>query len=230
MTQPFAGGEDTVAVPEVEPAYPAGLEVGRTLVAVGRSTDDGSELWLAPSGGDAAGDLPAPRPGVGRRAHPRRRAAGHLALRARRPALPGAARAPHRGHDRGRPAVVAEKWDGEGRGLHALEFGPLPDDRRLLVGPRAARPRGAADLGRRRRHRDRDRARPARRRDGRLVPRRLGAAGRATTTPRAASCTATTSPAARWRSWTPRRASSAAPPPGRTAPWSWPGPPPRCRR
>ena len=35
--------------------------------------------------------------------------------------------------DRRRP-VVAEKWDGEGRGLHALEFGPLPDDRRLLVG------------------------------------------------------------------------------------------------
>ena len=32
------------------------------------------------------------------------------------------------------PAVVAEKWDGEGRGLHALEFGPLPGDRRLLVG------------------------------------------------------------------------------------------------
>jgi dipeptidyl aminopeptidase/acylaminoacyl peptidase len=32
------------------------------------------------------------------------------------------------------PAVVAEKWDGVGRGLHALEFGPLPGDRRLLVG------------------------------------------------------------------------------------------------
>jgi dipeptidyl aminopeptidase/acylaminoacyl peptidase len=31
------------------------------------------------------------------------------------------------------PAVVAEKWDGEGRGLHALEFGPRPGDRRLLV-------------------------------------------------------------------------------------------------
>ena len=30
QTQPFAGGPDTVAVPEVEPAYPAGLEVGRT--------------------------------------------------------------------------------------------------------------------------------------------------------------------------------------------------------
>src|SRR3712207_1000416 len=39
MTQPFGGGEDVVAVPEVEPAYPAGLEVGRTLVAIGRATD-----------------------------------------------------------------------------------------------------------------------------------------------------------------------------------------------
>src|SRR3954453_23242960 len=28
MTQPFAGGDDTVAVQEVEAAYPAGLEVG----------------------------------------------------------------------------------------------------------------------------------------------------------------------------------------------------------
>ena len=46
---PSTGGPDAVAVPEVEPAYPAGLEVGRTLVAIGRSTDDGSELWLAPS-------------------------------------------------------------------------------------------------------------------------------------------------------------------------------------
>jgi hypothetical protein len=50
MNQPFTGGEDTVAVAEVEPAYPAGLEIGRTLVAIGRSTDDGSELWLAPRG------------------------------------------------------------------------------------------------------------------------------------------------------------------------------------
>src|SRR3954471_16330532 len=51
MTQPFAGGPDTVAVPEVGPAYPAGLEVGRTLVAIGRSTDDGSELWITTEGG-----------------------------------------------------------------------------------------------------------------------------------------------------------------------------------
>jgi hypothetical protein len=35
----------------VEPSYPAGLEVGLRFVAVGRSTDDGSELWVAPVGG-----------------------------------------------------------------------------------------------------------------------------------------------------------------------------------
>ena len=76
------------------------------------------------------------------------------------------------------PSVVAEKWDGEGRGLHALEFGSAARRPAAAGRPRAPRPRGAADLGRRRRHRDRDRARPARRRHRRLVPRRLGAAGR----------------------------------------------------
>src|SRR3954463_12477753 len=50
MTQPFAGGPDKVAFPPVGPAYPAGLAGGRWLVAVGRSPDEGSELWLAPSG------------------------------------------------------------------------------------------------------------------------------------------------------------------------------------
>ncbi|MFD2091610.1 S9 family peptidase [Blastococcus deserti] len=129
MTQPFTGGPDAVAVPEVGPAYPAGLEVGRTLVAVGRATDDGSELWLAPRGG-------TPRV-IYRHADP----ASVDALTRddellvishsehgdpRYPAL----RVLRTGDD----SVVAEKWDGEGRGLHALEFGPLPADRRLLVG------------------------------------------------------------------------------------------------
>jgi dipeptidyl aminopeptidase/acylaminoacyl peptidase len=133
-TQPFAGGPDTVAVPEVGPAYPAGLEVGRSLVAIGRSTDDGSELWLAPSGS-------APRV-VYRHADP----ASVDALThddellvishsehgdPRYPAL-RVLRTASTTEDR--PHVVAEKWDGEGRGLHALEFGPDPDDRRLLVG------------------------------------------------------------------------------------------------
>ncbi|RBY96169.1 S9 family peptidase [Blastococcus sp. TF02-8] len=129
MNQPFAGGEDTVAVAEVGPAYPAGLEVGRSLVAIGRSTDDGSELWLAPHGG-------TPRV-VYRHADP----ASVDALThddellvishsehgdPRYPAL----RVLRTSDD----SVVAEKWDGEGLGLHALVFAPLPGDRRLLVG------------------------------------------------------------------------------------------------
>ena len=134
MTQPFAGGPDAVAVPEVGPAYPAGLEVGRTLVAVGRSTDDGSELWLAPAGGPARLVYRHPDPAsvdaltrddellvISHSEHGDPR---YPALRVLRAA----------DTTEEAPAVVAEKWDGEGRGLHALEFGPLPDDRRLLVG------------------------------------------------------------------------------------------------
>ncbi|WP_040337500.1 S9 family peptidase [Candidatus Blastococcus massiliensis] len=129
MTQPFGGGEDTVAVAEVGPAYPAGLEIGDHLVAIGRSTDDGSELWLAPFGG-------TPRV-IYRHSDPASVDAlthdGDLLVIShsehgdpRYPAL----RVLRTSDD----AVVAEKWDGEGRGLHASEFAPLPGDTRLLVG------------------------------------------------------------------------------------------------
>jgi dipeptidyl aminopeptidase/acylaminoacyl peptidase len=128
-TQPFEGGPDAEPLPQVGPAYPAGLEVGRTLVAVGRSTDDGSELWLAPSGGQARVIYrhadPASVDALTRDdellviSHSEHGDPRYPALRVLRTAD---------------DAVVAEKWDGEGLGLHALEFGPLPGDRRLLVG------------------------------------------------------------------------------------------------
>ncbi|SHN88949.1 Dipeptidyl aminopeptidase/acylaminoacyl peptidase [Geodermatophilus obscurus] len=129
MTQPFAGGEDRVAVPEVGPAYPAGLEVGTSVVAMGRSTDDGSELWLAPVGGTprvvyrhedpASVDALTHDEDLLVISHSEHGDPRYPALRLLRTADDG---------------VVAEKWDGEGRGLHALEFAPLPGDRRLLVG------------------------------------------------------------------------------------------------
>ncbi|MGZ4506255.1 MAG: prolyl oligopeptidase family serine peptidase [Blastococcus sp.] len=129
QTQPFAGGPDSVAVEEVGPAYPAGLEVGRTLVALGRSTDDGSELWLAPHGAAPrviyTHDDPASVDALTRDdellviSHSEHGDPRYPALRVLRTAD---------------DTVVTEKWDGEGRGLHALEFGPRPDDRRLLVG------------------------------------------------------------------------------------------------
>ena len=134
QTQPFGGGPDTVAVPAVEPAYPAGLEVGRTVVAIGRSTDDGSELWLAPSDGaprviyrhtdPASVDALTRDDQLLVISHSEHSDPRYPALRVLRTATT----------TEEAPAVVAEKWDGEGRGLHALEFGPLPDDRRLLVG------------------------------------------------------------------------------------------------
>ena len=135
MTQPFAGGHDTVAVPEVGPAYPAGLEVGRAMVAIGRSTDDGSELWLVPPRAGAPRVIyrhadPASVDALTRDdellviSHSEHGDPRYPALRVLRTATT----------TEGEPDVVAEKWDGEGRGLHALEFGPLPGDRRLLVG------------------------------------------------------------------------------------------------
>src|SRR3954453_3106591 len=134
QTQPFAGGPDTVAVPEVGPAYPAGLEVGRTMGAIGRSTDDGSELWSAAFGGTARVIYrhadPASVDALTRddallvMSHSEHGDPRYPALRVLRT----------ESTTEDQPAVVAEKWDGEGRGLHALEFGPLPDDRRLLVG------------------------------------------------------------------------------------------------
>jgi dipeptidyl aminopeptidase/acylaminoacyl peptidase len=133
-TEPFAGGPDTVAVEEVAAAYPAGLEVGRTLVAIGRSTDDGSELWLAPVGGTPRVIYRHPDPAsvdalstddeLLVMSHSEHGDPRYPALRVLRTAST----------TEDEPDVVAEKWDGEGRGLHALSFAPLRGETRLLVG------------------------------------------------------------------------------------------------
>jgi len=128
MTQPFAGGPDEVALPAVGPAYPAGLEIGRTVVLAGRSTDDGSELWIAPVGGTPAVFYTSAEP-------------ASVDALSRDDALLVYSHSEH--GDPRYPAlrvlrtdgleVVADKWDGEGRGLHALSFAPRPGDERLLV-------------------------------------------------------------------------------------------------
>jgi dienelactone hydrolase len=140
-TQPFAGGPDAVAVPEVEPAYPAGLEIGRTLVAIGRSTDDGSELWLAPHGqvprvfyrtpDTASVDALSRDEDRLVLSHSEHGDPRYPALRVLDvAALPDE----HAQSEPDSPWVVAEKWDGEELGLHALGFSPVPGDLRLLVG------------------------------------------------------------------------------------------------
>jgi dipeptidyl aminopeptidase/acylaminoacyl peptidase len=133
MTQPFSGGPDTVALPEVGPAYPAGLEIGSRVVLAGRSTDDGSELWTCPVGGTPSVFYTSPDPAsvdalsrddaLAVYSHSEHGDPRYPALRVLRTEDLGPDTDP-----------VADKWDGEGRGLHALSFSPVVGDQRLLVG------------------------------------------------------------------------------------------------
>ena len=124
--QPFAGGPDVEAAPSVPPAYSAGLEVGRQVVVLGCSDDDGSTLWVQRPGGD---------PEVLYRSE---HDAGVGAL-SRDEALVAIEHSEH-GDMRYKAlrvltvdgAPVAELWDGEGLGLSAVGFSPVHGDSRLL--------------------------------------------------------------------------------------------------
>ncbi|WIX86360.1 prolyl oligopeptidase family serine peptidase [Amycolatopsis sp. DG1A-15b] len=130
VREPFAateGSKPEKAVPDVHDGYPAGLEIGTQVVAVGVSTDDGSELF-ARIGGET------------RRFYSHPDDAGIASL-SRDESLIAISHSEH--GDSRHPALrvlatdgfetVAEKWDGEGKGLSALEFSPLSGDQRLLV-------------------------------------------------------------------------------------------------
>jgi dienelactone hydrolase len=137
VAEPFAGrapdAEPACAVPGVEDGYPAGLEIGRRLVAIGTSTDDGTRIWLCPRDGAA-------RDGSARvvYAHTEDASVGALSDDETLLAIS------HSEHgDSRHPAVrvvrtadggaVAEKSDGPGLGLTALTFAPVPGDQRLLL-------------------------------------------------------------------------------------------------
>jgi dipeptidyl aminopeptidase/acylaminoacyl peptidase len=128
VREPFAGGAAaTRAVADVHDGYPAGLEIGTSVVAIGVSTDDGSQLFAHSNGRtelfysheDDAG----------------------IAAMSRNESLLVISHSEH--GDSRHPALrvvstkdfatVAEKWDGEGKGLSALEFSSLLGDPRLLV-------------------------------------------------------------------------------------------------
>jgi dipeptidyl aminopeptidase/acylaminoacyl peptidase len=131
VAESFAGdgAEPAPAVPGVEDGYPAGLSIGRRLVAVGTSTDDGTRIWL------------------GERTRPARVVYAH-AEDAEVGALSEDETLLAIGHsehgDSRHPAVrvvrtadgaaVAEKSDGPGLGLTPLAFVPVAGDTRLLLG------------------------------------------------------------------------------------------------
>lgn len=128
MRQPFAGGPDEPAA-ELDPAYPAGLVLGRTLALVGRSTDDGTTIHVVPRGGgephvlyrsehDARVTALSHDESLVVIEHSEHGDARHMALRALR--LDG--------------STVADLWDGPGKALSASGFPMQPGDFRLLVG------------------------------------------------------------------------------------------------
>jgi acetyl esterase/lipase len=131
VAEPFAGGSGPApAVPGAHPGYPAGLSMGRQVVALGASTDDGTTIWLArPGSTEPAEVLYANEHDAGVVALSRDEslvAIGHSEHGdSRHPALRVLSTAEHK--------VVAEKWDGEGKGLDALGFAPVAGDTRLLV-------------------------------------------------------------------------------------------------
>jgi len=128
MRQPFGGGPDRPAAPDLPPSYPAGLALGRSGVAVvGRSGDSASTVHLVrpgdghhtiyhhPEDAHVVGlsyddDLIA----IGHSEHGDSR---HPAMRALRPD----------------GTTVADLWDGPGKGLTGRRFCPVPGDTRLLV-------------------------------------------------------------------------------------------------
>jgi dienelactone hydrolase len=128
MCQPFGGGADVPAVPGLRPAYPAGLALGRRVVVVGQSTDDGSTIVLR-----RGEEEPTVVYG-----HPEQ---AEVAALSSDETLLAIAHSEH--GDAMKPALrvlavaggspVAQLWDGPGRGLDAVDFCPVPGDQRVLV-------------------------------------------------------------------------------------------------
>ena len=128
VRQPFTGpGGPEPAIADVPDGYPAGLEIGHELIAIGVSTDEGSALYAHSAGKTT-------------RFYSTDDDASISAL-SRDERLLAISHSEH--GDSRHPAVrvltatnfstVADKWDGEGKGLAALEFSPVHGDSRLLV-------------------------------------------------------------------------------------------------
>ncbi|SDX14880.1 Dipeptidyl aminopeptidase/acylaminoacyl peptidase [Amycolatopsis xylanica] len=128
VREPFAGGaEATPAIPDVHDGYPAGLEIGDSVIAVGVSTDDGSKLFTHANGETKLFYSNEDDAGIAAMSRDERLLVISHSEHgdSRHPAL--------RVLKTGDFAVVADKCDGEGKGLSALEFSPLRGDARLLV-------------------------------------------------------------------------------------------------
>ncbi|RJQ74139.1 S9 family peptidase [Pseudonocardiaceae bacterium YIM PH 21723] len=135
VSEPFAGlpaGEQAQpAVPGTHDGYPAGLALGQAVTALGASTDDGVTVWTTFRGEEPQviyrSEFDGGVAGLSKDetllalSHSEHGDSRHPALRVLRIGAGGVAE------------QVAEKWDGEGKGLDALDFSPIAGDQRLLV-------------------------------------------------------------------------------------------------
>ena len=130
VSEPFHpdGSAAEPAVDGVFEGYPAGLEIGYEVTAVGAATDDGTTIWLSRKG--SAAEV------IYANEHD-----GGVAAMSKDETLLAIAHSEH-GDNRhsalrvlsvGDGSAVAEKWDGEGKGLDAISFSPVHGDNRLLV-------------------------------------------------------------------------------------------------
>ena len=128
VREPFATGAGEPAAPGTHAGYPAGLAIGRRVNAVGTSTDDGTTIWLTGERDTEIVYSSTHDAGVGGLSRDERLLAISHSEHgdSRHPAL--------RVLDTADGHVVAEKWDGAGKGLDALGFAPVAGDGRLLVG------------------------------------------------------------------------------------------------
>jgi dienelactone hydrolase len=130
--QPFGSTAAEVAIPGLEPAYTAGLDIGRTVVAVGRATDDGCELYVCrPHGGPQLVYSSEQDASIGALSeddtllayeHAEQGDSLHPDVRVIAVPEPGE-----------KPTVIADLSDGPGKGLSVIGFAPVPGDSRLLL-------------------------------------------------------------------------------------------------
>jgi dipeptidyl aminopeptidase/acylaminoacyl peptidase len=132
VTEPFAGhpagAEPAPAIEGTPAGYPAGVEIGRSVAAIGVSDDNGTTIVVSRDGAPA--DV----------VYANKNDAGVSAL-SRDERLLVISHSEH--GDNRHPALrlvsaadgstIAEKWDGKGKGLDAIGFSPVSGDSRLLV-------------------------------------------------------------------------------------------------
>ncbi|MGH3628433.1 MAG: prolyl oligopeptidase family serine peptidase, partial [Sciscionella sp.] len=125
--EPFTGGPTTRVPEQIYEGYPAGLALGRKHFALGTSTDDGTTIWVTQEGdtgmlyansADASVAALSEDEQLLSIEHSEHGDSRHPALRVLR-VRDG--------------STVAEKFDGPGKGLQAIEFAPVAGDERLLV-------------------------------------------------------------------------------------------------